>query len=440
MEKIKRRQLAVLIMVFLISAVFASLIAPAGNLKIIPARAQTSAEDSESSSENSAAEEKNEKEVKETKEDIEKTEKKIKKEEKRKSELEQNLSQIQNFIYYTQKEVKKTEELISETEKTISRKEGELDFLDKRSKVQKKLLGQLIREAYYGRKKPLVGIFLSGKKFSQTLGNIDHLDNLQEKIVSLIGDVKKSAEKISSEKEELEKIKSGHQRLLNIKSDQQKALIEDKIQTQSHINKKAATIQQLQSKISKLKSSLSKLLGKSYNAKDIKDAAKFASRATGVRKNFLMGMLVVESDLGRYTGGCKYKASRMSSYRKKIFKDICEELDYNYKKMKVSCPPSKYSGTGGAMGVAQFMPDTWNAYKSSIAAVTGHNPPDPWNLTDGVTAMALKLAKVPGVTKHKKSAEKDAAKLYLSGTTSSKYNWYGERVLYWADNYEKLLD
>jgi len=92
------------------------------------------------------------------------------------------------------------------------------------------------------------------------------------------------------------------------------------------------------------------------------------------------------------------------------------------------------------MGVAQFMPDTWKSYESSIASVTGHNPPDPWNLTDGVTAMALKLAKVSGVTSHEKSAEKDAAKLYLSGTTSSKYDWYGERVLYWADNYEKLLD
>ncbi len=442
MKKMKRKPAIILAAVFLMPAIFVCLGAEE-NLKIIPARAEEVVEDSadsESSTEEEKKKEEKKEEIDETEEDIDKYENREKKEIKQKNELEQDLGQIQNFIYYTQKEINKTEGLIGETEETISRKENELDSLNKKSEIQKKLLGQLIRETYYSRKEPSIGIFLGEKKFSQMLGNVDYLNNLQEKIILLIGNVKKSKEKISGEKEELKEIKSDHQQLLNVKSDQQEALVGDKVQTQSRINEKAATIQQLQSKISKLKSSLSKLLGKNYDAKDIKDAAKFASRVTGVRKDFIMGMLVVESDLGRYTGGCTYKASRMSSYRKKIFKDICEELDYNYKKMKVSCPPSGYSGTGGAMGVAQFMPDTWMGYESSIASVTGHDPPDPWNLTDGVAAMALKLAKVPGVTSHKKSAEKNAAKLYLSGTTSSKYDWYGERVLYWADNYKKLLD
>ena len=438
MKKMERKSAIILASVLLALAVFIYLNAKE-NLKIIPARAQEAVENF-GDSESSAEEEKKKEEIDETEEEIEEVEEKKEEIMEEKKELEQDLGQIQNFIYYTQKEINKIESLIGETEETISRKESELDYLNKKSAIQKKLLGQLIRETYYSQKEPFIGIFLGERKFSPMLGNIDYLNNLQEKIIFLIGNVKKSKEKISGEKEELKEIKSDHQKLLNVKSDQQEALAGDKIQTQSKINEKAATIQQLQSKISKLKSGLSKLLGKSYNAKDIKDAAKFASRATGVRKNFLMGMLVVESDLGRYTGGCTYKASRMSSYRKKIFKDICEDLDYNYKKMKVSCPPSGYSGTGGAMGVAQFMPDTWAGYEKSIAAVTGHNPPDPWNLTDGVTAMALKLAKVPGVTSHKKSAEKKAAKLYLSGTTSSKYDWYGERVLYWADNYKKLLD
>ena len=88
------------------------------------------------------------------------------------------------------------------------------------------------------------------------------------------------------------------------------------------------------------------------------------------------------------------------------------------------------------MGVAQFMSDTWVGYKSSISSKTGHNPPDPWNLTDGVMAMGLKLAR--GGASSKKG-ECNAAKLYLSGTTNSKYNWYCEKVLYWADNYEAKL-
>ena len=175
------------------------------------------------------------------------------------------------------------------------------------------------------------------------------------------------------------------------------------------------------------------------------EAASFASNATGVRKDYLLGVLVVESNLGKYTGGCNWKQSRMNGTRLEYFKQIAKELDYDYTKLKVSCPPAGYKGTGGAMGVGQFMPDTWMAYKNSIASVTGHNPPDPWSLVDGVTAMALKLSKVSGVIDHKRSAEAKAYCVYLAGG-----NWinycdakgvnYGGKVLYWADNYERLLD
>ena len=43
------------------------------------------------------------------------------------------------------------------------------------------------------------------------------------------------------------------------------------------------------------------------NLDEIEEAADFASEITGVRKDFLMGMLVVESDLGRTPGKCTYR-------------------------------------------------------------------------------------------------------------------------------------
>ena len=143
--------------------------------------------------------------------------------------------------------------------------------------------------------------------------------------------------------------------------------------------------------MSKLKGELSSLLNDGYDTDDIKDAIKYASKKTGVSKGFLFGMLSMESGLGRYTGGCYYKESNMNNARKKYFKEICEDLDYNYKKQKVSCPPKSYAGTGGAMGVAQFMPDTWMGYRGKIASATGKKVPDPWDLFDGVMAMAIKL-------------------------------------------------
>ena len=369
----------------------------------------------------------------EIKDDMEELEKKLKKAENDYGKLSQQYQQILKFIETAQKEINKTNSLISSAKEEISRKEKEIELLGKRIAVDREIMKKILQQIYFSKKSFFSNLMSGEGKPNRLEGNSEYLANFEDKLGAIMEDIKRSNQEISKEKENLEENKKDHENLLALKEDQKSDLVGQKIETQVDIKKKESTISELQSKLSKLKSELSSLLGKSYNAKDIQDAASFAGKMTGVRKDFLLGMLVVESDLGRFTGGCTATESRMSDYRLGIFKDICEGLDYNWKKQKVSCPPRSYKGTGGAMGVAQFMSDTWMGYKSSIASATGHNPPDPWNLTDGVTAMALKLAK-GGATK--KSGECNAAKLYLSGSTSSKYNWYCERVSYWADNYE----
>jgi len=183
--------------------------------------------------------------------------------------------------------------------------------------------------------------------------------------------------------------------------------------------------------------------------KKIEEAAEFASDVTGVRKDFIMGMLVVESDLGRNPGKCTYKEveegaedahenGQLSSRawdtfkeRRETIKGLAEELGYDYEKLRVSCnPEGEYYGTGGAMGIPQFMPDTWLEYKDRISEVVGKENPDPWNVKDGVVAMALKLSDVYGVTEHDRYAERNAAKVYLSGTTSWAYDWYANQTQY----------
>lgn len=190
---------------------------------------------------------------------------------------------------------------------------------------------------------------------------------------------------------------------------------------------------------------------------EIEEAVEFASSITGVRKDFLMGMLVVESDLGRNPGKCTYKeveegaqrahengklskrAWKTFQERRKTIKDIAGGLGYDHEKLRVSCnPEGVYYGTGGAMGIPQFMPDTWLEYKDRISEIVGKKNPDPWDPRDGAVAMALKLSDVYGVTEHDEYAEKNAAKMYLSGTTSWEYNWYANEIFYWSRNYRKL--
>lgn len=196
---------------------------------------------------------------------------------------------------------------------------------------------------------------------------------------------------------------------------------------------------------------------KGWDWSEVEDAVEFASEKTGVRKNFLFGMLAVESDLGRNTGECSYEeveqgaqrsyengmlglqAWRTFQHRRNLIKNIADGLGYDYQELRVSCNPAQYAGTGGALGVPQFMPDTWFEYKDRIAQAVGKENPDPWDLKDGVVAMALKLSDCQGVTSHNRIAEKNAAKLYLSGTTSYQYNWYANLVQYWAENYSRLV-
>lgn len=192
--------------------------------------------------------------------------------------------------------------------------------------------------------------------------------------------------------------------------------------------------------------------------KEIEEAAEFAAEKTGVRKDFLMGMLVVESNLGRNPGKCTYQEvadGAQKSYengalggrawqtfqsRQAIIKDLANDLGYDYHQLRVSCnPEGAYVGTGGAMGIPQFMPDIWMAYKDRIGEIVGKENPDPWDTRDGVVAMALLLSDTQGVTSHNVWSERNAAKMYLSGSTSSQYEWYANQIMYWALNYESLL-
>ena len=353
-------------------------------------------------------------------------------------DVTKDLQQSQGLLQKTTTQVITTQSLIKKTASEISRKEAEVKNLSDRIELNRKILSEYVRQVYYsGEEDPVMKLAFEENNLSGILVNLSQSLSVKERILNLLEETKKSKEELEKTKIELEDKKDDHEKLLNIQKSEQNEIQQD-------VKEAQATLSELNAKINKLKGELSKLLGSAVSYKNIVDAAAFAAKATGVRKDYLLGVLVVESNLGKYTGGCTFKQSNMSSYRAGIFKDICEELDYDYKKQKVSCPPAGYKGTGGAMGVAQFMPDTWSGYKKSIAAVTGHNPPDPWNLTDGVVAMALKLAKVSGVTDHKKSAEAKAYCIYLAGGNWASYcdnkgvN-YGAKVLYWADNYEEKL-
>ncbi len=389
----------------------------------------------------------------EIEDDIAKTAKKLKEAEKKYGVLESNLNQIASTLTSTQQAILRVQNLLKQTTQTIDQKEAEIANLDQQLVLERRVLGNLIQELYMSDVPPFVEVMLTEDDVTNFFQNEDGLLSTQERMTEIIENITATKAKMVTEKSSLEEAKEDHEELLTIQSRQKQNLVAAKADVQEDLEDQATTVNRLKKELSELQGDLSKILGKSYNAKDIEDAVEYASKRTGVPKGFLFGVLKMETNLGANVGGCtyaevedgaekNYKAKKLGKVawatflrRRDTFKTITKELDIDYRKQKVSCNPRGYAGTGGAMGVAQFMPDTWVAYKSAVASATGHNPPSPWNLTDGVMAMALKLDKIPGVDKGERSAWKRAATAYL-GTS---YAPYINGILYWADNYKKLL-
>lgn len=417
---------------------FVSLISNSQRYTIQYVKAASNSTSTDSNASNSTTDP-NPSDVKNIKDDIQSITKDIKNEQQNIDKYSTDLQGIQTNIYQSVNQINATQTEIDKTEEGMSRMELEIKSIEERMNLQKELLGYYLQDLYYINDEGIPEFFLTGTSLTDVFSNADNLETVGDKINQINQELGQEKTSYEDEKSKLEATKQDHDDLLKLREDQYYSLKAQQSSKQTQLSQSQSKMDELQAKLNKMQSELAGLLGKSINTDDIKKAVSFAAGATGVRYDFLMGMLVIESDLGRYTGGCTYTQSRMSGSRASIFKDICSGLNYNYKKQKVSCPPKSYAGTGGAMGVAQFMPDTWKSYESAIASATGHHPPDPWSLVDGVTAMATKLSKVSGVTNHKKASECNAAKLYLSGTTSSKYDWYCNKVLYWADNWEEKL-
>lgn len=179
------------------------------------------------------------------------------------------------------------------------------------------------------------------------------------------------------------------------------------------------------------------------------EIAKWASQQTGVRAAFLLAILTQESNLGKNVGTCNRAGDPPSKSWRVImkpsrdhepFKTITSELGLDIDTTPVSCPMRDSSGNqigwGGAMGPAQFIPSTWMGYRAKVTAITGKTA-NPWDIRDAFLAAAIKL-KAGGAGKV--SGEWAAAMIYFSGSTNTRFRFYGDNVVSMANKYQAEID
>ncbi|MDO8240694.1 MAG: hypothetical protein Q7T51_01800 [Candidatus Moranbacteria bacterium] len=352
-------------------------------------------------------------------------------------QVTKDLNASKVLLQKNQVQVGTTKSKIVETVTEIARKETELKNLADQVALYKKIMTAYLQELYFNNQDPVMQLAMANENLNNIFGNDDQMLNVKEKILGLLDNIDASQQVIAQTKEELADKKAEHEKLLQQQKAEQGEIVGD-------IKEAQATLAEIQQKIAELRSTLSSFLGKSYSTKDIDDAVAYASKATGLRKEFLQAELIVETGYGTFTGGCTYKNIRMKAADVNEFLKIAAELTKayggDYKGKKLSCSP-KWGGYGGAMGVAQFMPTTWIGYKAKISAKTGSSPADPWDLADGITGMAIKLA-AGGATS--KSGEFLASKRYYCGGPGSSFwnnkcNDYAKKVQYFSKDPESHI-
>lgn len=323
---------------------------------------------------------------------------------------------------------------------------------------ERRSLAQLVRKTNEVDQYSIVEVALAKENISELFSDIDSLDFLGRALGESLNEIEKTKNLTEEQKRVLESKRAEEEELRGIQVLQKRRIEEseaDKKQilniTKGQENVYQQVIKQKEKSAAAIRSELFTLRGSA--AIPFEKALLFAEKAsktTGVRAAFILGTIAEESELGANVGSGNWQKDLYQCYKnigyptsaekqKAAFFEITGELGLNPDAMPVSKAP--YYGCGGAMGPAQFMPTTWQLYKSSIASRTGHNPPSPWDAGDAFMAAAL-LLRDNGAAAGGFTAERRAALRYLAGGNwqKSSYAFYGDDVMALAEKYQKMID
>ena len=368
----------------------------------------------------------------------------IKSKEKKAKTAEQEISILNNSLEQQNLEIQKTSIAVEQTRLDIEIAQDNIAAKEILIESEKKIIKDYLRILYKTDGASFLEIILSEDKISDAWREFEAVKSIQSKMKSALKKIKQEKTSLEENKDKLLEKQEEQNYLLMMQESQEEALRSDKILKEKFLKKIDNQKKRLKASLdsaAKIKNSLKeeifnlKSSGVSMSMKKALDIARFAASKTGIRPEFLLGLLKVESDLGNNVGTGNYKTD-MNPHQHEAFFAITKKIGMNPETAPVSKKPKRYKGWGGAMGPAQMMPKTWLGYEAAVAALTGHNPPSPWDNKDAFTAAAIKLSR-DGASSKTRDGEWKAAMKYLAGRNwnNPKLAWYGNRVLKLAEVY-----
>jgi len=409
-------------------------------------------------------------EIRQVQSEVDKQTLEIKAKQKETRTLKSEVAIYKNRIYKNELEVKETKLMIEETEFKIEKTENEIKESEARIEKDRALLKDSMQLLYsYEQEDSMLEVLIAKENFSDFFSEVSAVESVKDEIFETIVDLKNEKENAELQKEELEEQNEERHQLVQMRIDQNGSLDNLKKQKSELLEITKGEEKQFQQLLEENKNILPTLraqlhdlqsLGQKIEFTDALSASKYASSVTGVRQEFILAIFQVETRWGELKGTgnweddlykCYLRLSKIYPSReayyigraekeKNAFFSIVNRLNLDPMSVTVSKEPSY--GCGGAIGFAQFLPSTWVAYEPRTSVITGHYPPNPWNLADALVTMAVKVSDIKGVTNGDPNAEYEAAGRYIGGGAWRKKTAavkYADRVMLFTDLYAKDL-
>ena len=383
-----------------------------------------------------------------------------------KRSLSNEVAKIQNEVKKRELEIKRIDLAIKKAKLEMEKKAQEVSVLEGRISKSRKSLGASLFTLYTYDHESILSVFFKNVTLSEFMSTLVGIRQVQAKIQDDLNGFHEDVLKLEEERARLEEFRKEQSDLKSIQDIEKKLLSgqkKEKDQLLKETQGKESVFQQLLTSkkrdIATLRTQLFYLERTGITAEDAIKYADLAAKRTGIRTAFLLALLEVETgrqfedgviSVGTNIGTGNWKTDMYDCYiklkqpktaeaAKNAFFAITSELGLDPNNMPVSRRPSY--GCGGAMGPAQFIPTTWLLFKDRVSSLTGHNPPNPWNVEDAFTASALYLADT-GATSRTEAGEIRAAKAYISGKPScstSICRWYSNTIISLARSIDRVL-
>ncbi|MBI3256021.1 MAG: putative toxin-antitoxin system toxin component, PIN family [Candidatus Andersenbacteria bacterium] len=307
--------------------------------------------------------------------------------------ISEQLAKAQLEAQQTQLSITVTDRKKTDTEKKIAELEDQID--EKRERLR-----SLLRLLYEREQESVIRIFFDTFSLSDVLADRAAYKELQDRTITLVGDMKDQAKNLQEKHQELEEQQQNLTSLANVLAAQQGEINTQKQAQQKFLQSKQeqqVAYEQKLSEVEAAKEEIKKQIftlqgaGVELTLTNAFDMARFAGKLTGVRPALLLAVLKVESNLGTNVGSGHYPDD-MQPQSREAFLRITKKLGLDPATTPVSRRPRSGNGWGGAMGPAQIMPATWESIEPRLSQLLKKPIPNPFELTDAFVATAIFLA------------------------------------------------